>query len=421
MRIRSIIALIILFGFTQAVPAPAQLPTNAELLNAADTLTRTAARLRGLEPKAPIKKGVKSREEISQFLNQKVREDYDPTRILQEGKMLRKLGLLPEGVDYQQMILNLLTEQVEGYYDPEQKTFFIASWLPAEGQEPVMVHELTHALQDQYFDVKKILNNARLSENDDLTLAQQALLEGDGMVVMLQYILNPMKRHFAEVPNLAFAMQMQMEAAQAQYKVLKTVPRFLKDTLIFPYGYGAAFLQQAWKKNPSWDTVNKIYSDLPLSTEQIMHPDKYFGTRDNPKRVDVQASAAQLGSNWKIAYKNVLGEFSLGLILGLHLNEERSKRSAMGWGGDQILLLENASGQNGVLIQTEWDTADDSEKFFAAMDEWFKLHYPKDTRINVSPAGFALVRNGELSSLRREGTAVRIIIELPELDGRKLN
>jgi hypothetical protein len=421
MRIRSILALIILFGFLQAAPAPAQQPKETDLLNAAEALTRTAARLRGLEPKAPIKKGVKSREEISKFLNQKVREDYDPGRTLQEGKMLRKLGMLPEGVDYQQMILNLLTEQIEGYYDPEQKTFFIASWLPAEGQEPVMVHELTHALQDQYFDVKKILNNARQSENDDLTLAQQALLEGDGMVVMLQYILNPMKRHFAEVPNLAFAMQMQMEAAQAQYKVLKTVPRFLKDTLIFPYGYGAAFLQQAWKKNPSWDTVNKIYSDLPLSTEQIMHPEKYFEKRDNPKRVDVQASAAQLGSNWKIVYKNVLGEFSLGLILGLHLNEERSRRSAMGWGGDQILLLENTSGQNGVLIQTEWDTADDSEKFFAAMDEWFKLHYPKDTRINESPAGFSLVHNGELSSLRREGTAVRIIIELPELDARKLN
>jgi hypothetical protein len=420
MRIRSIFTLIILIGLIQVAPAAAQQPNETQLLNAADALTRTTARLRGLEPKSPIKKGVKSREEISQFLNQKVKEDYDPARIQQEGKMLRKLGMLPEGVDYQQLIISLLTEQVEGFYDPEQKMFFIASWLPAEGQEPVMVHELTHALQDQYFDVKKIMEEARRSENDDRILAQQALLEGDGMVVMLQYILNPMKRHFAEVPNLAFAMQMQMEAAQAQYKVLKTVPRFLKETLIFPYGYGAAFLQQAWKKNPSWDTVNKIYSDLPLSTEQILHPEKYFGTRDNPKPVDAQAYAAQLGGNWKIAYKNVLGEFSLGLLIGLHLNEERAKRSVMGWGGDQILLLENASAQNAVLIQTEWDTADDSEKFFAAMDEWFRLHYPKDTRINVSPAGFSLVHNGGLSSLRQEGTAVRIIIDLPESDARKL-
>jgi hypothetical protein len=239
MRIRSILALIILIGLLQATPATAEQPNETQLLDAADTLTRTAARLRALEPKSPIKKGVKSREEISRFLNQKVREDHDPARIQQEGKMLRKLGLLAEGVDYQQMILNLLTEQIEGFYDPEQKTFFIASWLPAEGQEAVMVHELAHALQDQHFDIKKILSEARKSENDDLILAQHALLEGDGMVVMLQYILNPMKRHFSEVPNLAYAMQMQMEAAQAQYKVLATVPRFVKETIIFPYGYGS--------------------------------------------------------------------------------------------------------------------------------------------------------------------------------------
>jgi hypothetical protein len=102
------------------------------------------------------------------------------------------------------------------------------------------------------------------------------------------------------------------------------------------------------------------------------------------------------------------------------LNEERAKRSVLGWGGDQILLLENATAQNAVLIQTEWDTANDSEKFFAAMDEWFRLHYPKDMRVNVSPSGFSLIHEGESSSLQREGTAVRIIIGLPELDAGKL-
>jgi hypothetical protein len=420
MRIRSIFTLVILIGLICVEPIAAQQSNETQLINAADALTRTATRLRGLEPKSPIKKGVKSREEILQFLNKKVREDYDPARILQEGKMLQKLGMLPEGTDYQQLILNVLTEQIEGFYDPEQKTFFIASWLPAEGQEPVMIHELTHALQDQYFDVKKILDKARRSENDDRILAQQALLEGDGLVVMFQYLLNPLKRHFSTEPNLAYVMKMQMEASQAQSKILKAAPQFLKETLIFPYGYGAAFLQQIWKQNPSWDAVNKIYSDLPVSTEQIMHPEKYYRNRDNPKPVDAQAFAAQLGSHWKVVYKNVLGEFSLGLFLGLHLNEERAKRSAMGWGGDQVLLLENESSQDAVLIQTEWDTADDSEKFFAAMDEWFRLHYPKDTRINVSPAGFSLVHNGEWSSLRREGTAVRIITGLPESDARKL-
>ena len=115
--------------------------------------------------------------------------------------------------------------------------------------------------------------------------------------------------------------------------------------MFFPYSYGAAFLQKIWAQNPSWESVNKMYSDLPSSTEQIIHPEKYFVTRDEPKPVSAEALAARLGSDWKVAYKNVLGEFSLNLLLSLHLSEERSRRSAAGWGGDQVLLLENSAGQ----------------------------------------------------------------------------
>jgi hypothetical protein len=430
MRIRPIIAILIIIVFIGAAAAATQQTDEKTLLNTADTLTKTITRLRGLESLSPIKKGVKNREEITQFLIKQIRNTYPIARIQQEEKLLRKLGLLPEGVDYLQLIVNMLTEQIEGFYDPEQKTFFLASWMPVEGQEDVMIHELTHALQDQHFNIEKIMEEARKSENDDRALAQQAFWEGDATVTSLQYTLNAQKRHFAELPPLAFVMQAQMEAMQTQYTVLKTTPRFLRETLMFPYGYGASFLQQAWKQNPSWEAINKIYSDLPASTEQILHPEKYFGTRDNPKPVDTQAFTAQLGNNWKIAHKNVLGEFSLGLLLNLHLNEERSKRSVTGWGGDQVLLLENESLKNAVLIQTEWDSTNDAEKFFAAMDEWFRRHYPKDSRTNVRPAGplfidvnptgFSLIHDGRFSSLYREGTAVRIIIELPESDARKL-
>ncbi len=262
---------------------------------------KSTARLRGLEPKGPIQQGVKDKAEISQYLNERVQAEYAPGEIEKEGKILRTLGLIPAEMDYRGFVIKLLTEQVGGFYDSDKKTFFIASWLPSEEQKPVMIHELTHALQDQHFDVGKMLKEDRSLQNDDRILAHQAVMEGDGMVVMLQYFLEPVKRHFSQVPDLASVMQAQMMTMQAQFPVFKEAPLYLRESLLFPYGYGASFLQYVWRKNPSWESVNKIYSDMPVSTEQIMHPEKYYGERDMPKPVNTESFVARLGPGWKIA------------------------------------------------------------------------------------------------------------------------
>ncbi|MDR0310707.1 MAG: hypothetical protein LBJ21_03870 [Acidobacteriota bacterium] len=411
--------LLLVLCLIAGVPAAAEQIDESQILRALDELTGVAARVRGLELKGPIQKGIKSREEITGYMARKINEDYQMDRILLEEKMLKKTGLLPEKIDYQQTVIDLLTEQVQGFYDPEERMLFIASWLPMSDQESVMTHEIAHALQDQHFDLQARFRANRNSDNDDYLLAQQALFEGDATVTALQFTVEPLNRHFSDLPNLAFIMETQMDAEMSKSPALSTTPRFLRETLIFPYGYGAAFLQEAWKRNPSWEAVNKIYSDPPVSSEQIMHPEKYYGTRDNPKPVNAAEKAAKLGAEWKIPYKSVFGEFMLGQMLELHMSKDRARRAAAGWGGDEVLLLENGTGRNAVWIETEWDTGDDAEKFFAAMDDWFRLRYSKVSR-RVTPEGFLLIQNGEFSALFREGASVRIILGLPEADGKKL-
>jgi len=245
-------------------------------------------------------------------------------------------------------------------------------------------------------------------------------VEGDATAVMLQYFLDPIQRHFSELPDLAFFMRTQMEGMQSRYSIFKTAPSYLREILLFPYGYGASFLQYAWKQKPSWRFINEIYSHPPDSTEQIMHPEKYFSQIDKPKSVDAKAYADRLGPNWKIVYKNTLGEFSLGCLLSLHFTNERAAKSAANWGGDQALLLENESGGEAVLIRTIWDTAEDTEKFYAAMDEWFRRQYPNGHRREESPEGFSVTQDAAFNALRKEGAEVRLIIGLPEVDGLKL-
>jgi hypothetical protein len=406
-------------GMCGNFPVSARGADSAGLEETADEIIRTVVRLRGLDLKAPVQKGIKNRSEIASFINERIHEEYDRDELEKEGKMLRKLGFIPADIDYREYILKLLTEQVGGYYDQEKKIFYIASWLTAEEQKPVMVHELTHALQDQHFDIEKILRDDRANGNNDRASAHQALLEGDGMVVMLQSELDPIKRHFSDLPDLAFVMQLQMDTMQAQYAVFRNAPAFIQQNLLFPYGYGASFLQKVWKKSPGWQPVNVIYADLPASTEQIMHPEKYFGVRDNPEPVKPLDPLAGLGSDWKIAYQNVLGEFSLGLLLNLHLTEEHSRKSVSGWGGDQVIYMENSSGRDGAVVNTIWDTEEDAEKFYAAMDEWFLKRFPDGKRKNETSASFSLIQNGEFFEIQREGRSIRFVLGLPEADGPK--
>jgi hypothetical protein len=420
MKIRLILSLALIVSLSLGTLSLSQEANTSELLKISDEMIQTTARLRGLEPKAPIQKGIKNREEISAYLNERVQEEYGQGELEKEGSLLRKLGLIPVDMNYREFIIKLLTEQIGGMYDPGKKTLFIASWLPADEQKPVLIHELTHALQDQHFDVARMLKEDRALNNGDRLMAHQALLEGDGLVVMLQSLLEPAKRHFSQVHDLASISQSLMLTMQSQFPTLKNAPAFMQQSLIFPYGYGAAFLQYSWQKNPSWQAVNKIYSDLPSSTEQIMHPEKYFVSRDEPKQVSADSIAAALGGGWKSAYKDVLGEFSLGLLLNLHLTEEHAQKAVTGWGGDQVMLLENGLGKEAVVVSTVWDTADDSEKFFAAMDEWFRRRYPDIQRSNATPTGFALSKGGEYSIIRRDGLNVRFIIGLPEAEAVKL-
>jgi hypothetical protein len=391
----------------------------SDLLKTADAIVAQVTRLRGLAPKNPIQKGVKSRAEISAYLNSHVKENYGEQQLETEGRMLKALGLIPEPSKYKELVMKLLTEQVGGYYDPDKKTFFIAGWLPLEQQRPVMVHELTHALQDQYFDLNNVLKKDLKDEDDDRTLAHQAIFEGDAMAVMLDSLLEPMGRNFSQLPDLVTAMRSQFAMMDSQFEVFKSAPVYLKETLLFPYSYGASFLQKVRATQP-WSAVDRIYSDLPQSTEQIMHPDKYLGTRDEPQTLSPADPAGDLGGPWKTTYHNVLGEFTVYLLLRSQLQEDQARTAAAGWDGDVIQLVENGAGKSAAFLTTVWDTPEDADEFQAAARDLLKARHPQAQAAKNLPDVLTLVDGGEYSAVEKNGSTVRLILRLPEAEAAKI-
>jgi hypothetical protein len=141
------------------------------------------------------------------------------------------------------------------------------------------------------------------------------------------------------------------------------MPPIVEESMLFPYEYGLDFVM-ALIREGGWEAVNEAYSDPPVSTEQIMHPRKYFRQRDEPVEMALPDMAAALGPGWTETDSGVFGEFDLRLFLQQFLDEEEADRSAEGWGGDCYSFLEDEGGGNVFVLSTYWDDADEAREFY---------------------------------------------------------
>ena len=343
-----------------------------ELRRSTDTVLARVSALRNLPATKPVETGVRSRGEIRDYVLARMAEEYPAEELELDRRLLAKLGLIPESLDYRGTLVRLLTEQVAGYYDPETRTLYVADWVPVEDQLPVMAHELAHALQDQHFDLDRLLEG--VEGNEDATQAHVAVVEGEGLGLMLEYVLKPLGQSFLDIPDIVQMQKDQMEEARQTYDVFREVPTFFQEALLFPYVQGARFLQYHVRRH-GWTGVDRIYADLPRSTEQILHPEKYESPRDDPTHVEPPPLPPGLGGRWERIYGNVLGEFMLRLVLDEFLEEDPARDAASGWDGDAVQLYQAPDGELALWIRSVWDTEEDAVEFFDAYRKVIRLKY----------------------------------------------
>jgi hypothetical protein len=198
MRVQVVVVALLALGLiprldAEARPAkstPSSKPS-ADLLRAeAKQLVKVVSRLRGLKVRRSVAMGVMTRDQILAELEKRLSEEYTEDEIAAESDVLKRLGLLPRDADYKRTILELLTDQVAGFYNPLTKRLNIAAWLPLVLQRPALAHEICHALQDQHFRLKRFTRPTK--DDSDRQLARAALVEGDCTGLMLEYVLVPM-------------------------------------------------------------------------------------------------------------------------------------------------------------------------------------------------------------------------------------
>ncbi len=336
----------------------------ADLVELGKRVERRVVKLRGLEVKKPIRWEVTSKDEVRAYLKKTLKEQYGPGEMENEGLAMKALGLIPREMKFREFIIALYEEQVGGYYDPKKETFYLADWIAPAMQETIIAHELTHALQDQHFDIDKFID--RIKGNSDAMYARASLAEGEATLVMLADAMDnlgmEMDLSMLDMDGVFGQMMIQMSAAQ--FPKFAEAPRALREALMFPYIKGLGFVNYG-RRLGGWKRIDKIYSDIPMSTEQIMHPAKYYDRRDPPTEVSLDFLAKLVPGKWEKIYEDVLGEFMTLQLLDPVDNQDEEKRAAAGWDGDKVWVFKQGKELAWVQLSV-WDTEKDAVEFAGA-------------------------------------------------------
>lgn len=407
-------------------PAPS---TGSRLSRLADELAERMSEIRGLAVRRPIARGVMTRDAVVARIRERTRQEYPPGEVELEGELLKRLGMIPEAMDYERTIYELLEEQVLGFYDPDARRLYIADWVPAAMQPVTMAHEITHALQDQHFDIGRYVHH-RQGESDRQTAAM-AVIEGDATAAMMDYTLSPMGQRVTAIPNVEGIIASQLQSNdQAR---LAAAPRAMRESLLFPYIAGFGMCVRAMRDGGGYRAVDALLARPPESTEQVLHADK-LAAREPPVAVAATVPAP-LARDYRVAYQDVMGELGLRLHLQTVLGDDAAAEAAAGWGGDRAMVLvpgrapvgdggapvdRDALGRDLSLWIVEMDRAAegpaDAEATALARAAGAVLNrrYVAAPQVSVRGAGFAREPSpGRVSLVAQRGRRVLIADRLP--------
>lgn len=372
---KRLLLLICLLLLTQIVTA--QDVISPELETQIENLESTAESIRDLDTLVEVELNFPTREELRDYLIGILEEEYPPEVAAHDLLFYRAFDFMPADTDLSELLLDLYSDQIAGFYDTETDEMNVILF---SGEQPddslpfleqiIFVHEYVHALQDQHFDLDDTLGDEAIADSPDRYLAALSLIEGDATATMNTFAVQVTQ----ENPVLAFSLLGQSMQAGA-LSMPQGVPDIIVSELLFPYEGGQEFVLALYTEAGDWSLVNAAYDDLPQSTEQIYHPEKYLAG-ELPVDVTLPDNSAELGDGWELTHDRTFGEFYLRQYLDLQLPRADVNTAASGWGGDRYHIYYNeSSDQIAWVLAIEWDSKDDMTEFSAAFTEFGDLRF----------------------------------------------
>ncbi|HUI43411.1 MAG TPA: hypothetical protein VL523_15715 [Terriglobia bacterium] len=350
------------------------------------------SRITGLPVKGALKKQLISKPEMKKYLEENLRIEMPPEEMLGQEAALKTFGIVGPDFDFEKFLVSFYTEQAAGFYDPRRKTMFMADWVAPDLQSTVLAHELTHALQDQSFDLWKFMHAT--PDDDDATAAREALVEGYATLSMTQASLGSVP--IEKVPSLDSLMDQLVNQQMAEFPVFTKAPYFLRFQALFPYVQGMHFARRGLKLG-GWKRLNETFRHPPASTAEIFQPDLYF---DPPPQAQVTKPeqnvlplppppALERSGSLKRVEANVMGEIGYYALIGQLVSQEEAQKLSASWRADRYLVYEGPGPSQYTLVaRTRWSSPEAAAAFCGDYRALLQKRWPESTT-NAAPAAGA--------------------------------
>lgn len=353
----------------------------------------------GLSYREPPRIEARTTAQVREFVLGQLREPRAVRELAGMEVAYKRFGLIPDTLRLREFLASLLEEQIIGYYDPSTKVLYIVEGIERQTASLTLTHELVHTLQDQYVNLRGF---QELEGENDRQTAAQAVFEGQAVFEQLAVMLGG-GNVAINLPGGWDRVRQDIREAQSSMPIFSAAPLIIQETLIFPYLTGAEFIRSFKTRRPGESPLD----DIPISTEQVLHPGKFFGQRDNPLRI-------RLGVRGQIAYENTLGEFETRVLLYEYTGDQNDAvRGAAGWGGDRYAVVRTPSG-DALAWVTAWDSPFDAGEFRELMQQGI------ERRLEVGGVGEATSRTFsargrtvQLSTAEVAGRPLVIYVDVP--------
>ena len=331
---------------------------------------KAVVNLRGLPFLKPVAYRTIPRSELPSVLRQKLAQQVPDREFRSEEVALGALGLLPSSIDLKKTYLDLLGEQIGAFYDQHSRELYTFSnqSLSNSQSRVILAHELTHALEDQHFHLENLPLEAE--GNDDRALAASALVEGDATLVMDRYMIGDLSTS-ALKDSLASALT-------TDVRQLVAAPRFLRETLVFPYLKGQDFCQALYTHG-GWKALADAFRHPPSSSSQILHPERFLALpRQEPLEIEYEDRTIK---GQQPASDNVAGEFGLRQLLANWLKDDvKAAELAANWVGDRYLVYGDEKTSS-YIWRCAWASENAARQFVAAAQTGWQVRY------GIAPTG----------------------------------
>jgi len=313
-----------------------------ELFKSVDKIVAFASEDSGFPKRSTVKRRLVSSAEVEKFTrDQQGKEDY-AQRLTRSEMTMKKFGLLPRDFNLREFVVRANGKEIAAYYDDETKTISMVNWIPLERQAPILAHELTHALQNQNYDLKAWMKieapkpgekkNNESDVNDDSIPARRAAVEGQAQIVFVDYILAPLGRNLQNTPGLLYQMEEPAVKAAADSQLLHDAPAILREMGTFPYREGLIFEGELLEKGGKQMAFSGVFARPPRNTHEVMQPTAYMN-REKLSQVHIPDVQQILSDKYAVYDTGGVGELDVRALLKTYGNRKEADILAGSWSG----------------------------------------------------------------------------------------